>query len=151
MKNLFAILFVLSISTASGQEIDSIPPFDDETLVKIDESASFPGGIKAFYEYLSKNLKYPRDAQRYGIEGRVFIQFIVEKDGTISNAKVIKGIGAGCDEEALRVLREMPNWIPGKHKGEPARQKIIQNILFKFANPKEDRKTRKKEKKKKGN
>ncbi|WP_462252723.1 energy transducer TonB [Ekhidna sp.] len=106
----------------------------DEIFTIVEESASFPGGITAFYGYLKKELKYPRQAQRMGIEGRVFVQFVVERDGSLTDIHVVKGIGAGCDEEAVRVLKESPKWKPGKQRGKPVRQKMIQNILFKFAN-----------------
>ena len=106
----------------------------DEIFAIVEEPASFPGGIQAFYTYLSKELKYPRQAQRMGIEGRVFVQFVVEKNGTLTDIKMVKGIGAGCDEEAVRVLKNSPTWKPGKQRGKPVRQKMIQNILFKFAN-----------------
>ncbi len=106
----------------------------DEIFTIVEESASFPGGITAFYGYLKKTLKYPRQAQRMGIEGRVFVQFVVERDGTLTDIHVVKGIGAGCDEEAVRVLKNSPKWKPGKQRGKPVRQKMIQNILFKFAN-----------------
>ena len=106
----------------------------DEIFTIVEESASFPGGIQAFYEYLGKELKYPRQAQRMGIEGRVFVQFVVERDGSLTDIQVVKGIGAGCDEEAVRVLKNSPKWKPGKQRGKPVRQKMIQNILFKFAN-----------------
>jgi TonB family protein len=105
---------------------------EDEIFVKVDEPASFPGGIHAWGNDLNKNLKYPKQAQRMGIEGRVFVQFIVEKDGSLSNVKVVKGIGGGCDEEALRFVINQPKWIPGKQNGQPVRQKMIQNILFKL-------------------
>lgn len=105
----------------------------DEIFTIVEESASFPGGISAFYEYLKNELQYPRQAQRMGIEGRVFVQFVVEKDGRLTDIQVVKGIGAGCDEEAVRVLKNSPKWKPGKQRGKPVRQKMIQNILFKFA------------------
>ncbi len=106
----------------------------DEIFTIVEEGATFPGGIQAFYSYLAKELKYPRQAQRMGIEGRVFVQFIVEKNGQLTDIQVVKGIGAGCDVEAVRVLKNSPKWKPGKQRGKPVRQKMIQNILFKFAN-----------------
>jgi len=106
----------------------------DEIFTIVEESASFPGGLAAWGKFLKKQLKYPRQAQRMGIEGRVFIQFIVERDGSLTDIKVVKGIGAGCDEEAVRVLKNSPKWKPGKQRGKPVRQKYIQNIMFKFAN-----------------
>ena len=106
----------------------------DEIFTIVEESATFPGGITAFYLYLKKELDYPRQAQRMGIEGRVFVQFVVERDGSLTDIHVVKGIGAGCDEEAVRVLKNSPKWKPGKQRGKPVRQKMIQNILFKFSN-----------------
>ena len=105
----------------------------DEIFTIVEEPASFPGGIEAFYAYLNKELKYPRQAQRMGIEGRVFVQFVVERNGELTDVKVVKGIGAGCDEAAMEVLKNSPKWKPGKQRGKPVRQKMVQNILFKFA------------------
>ncbi|MEQ9405427.1 MAG: energy transducer TonB [Cyclobacteriaceae bacterium] len=106
----------------------------DEIFTIVEESAGFPGGLSAFYGYLKKEMKYPRQAQRMGIEGRVFVQFVVERDGSLTDIHVVKGIGAGCDEEAVRVLKNSPKWQPGKQRGRAVRQKMIQNILFKFSN-----------------
>ncbi|MEM6643529.1 MAG: energy transducer TonB [Bacteroidota bacterium] len=106
----------------------------DEIFTIVEESASFPGGLSAWAQFLQKELNYPRQAQRMGIEGRVFVQFIVERDGSLTDVQVVKGIGAGCDEEALRVIKNGPKWKPGKQRGKPVRQKYIQNITFKFAN-----------------
>lgn len=105
----------------------------DEIFTIVEEPAGFPGGLSAFYGYLKKEMKYPRQAQRMGIEGRVFVQFVVERDGTLTDIQVVKGIGAGCDEEAVRVLKKSPKWKPGKQRGRAVRQKMIQNILFKFS------------------
>lgn len=106
----------------------------DQIFTIVEDAATFPGGIQAFYGYLKENLQYPKQAQRMGVEGRVFVQFIVEKDGSLTDIQVVKGIGAGCDEEAVRVLKNSPKWKPGKQRGKPVRQKMIQNILFKFSN-----------------
>ena len=75
------------------------------------------GGMAAFYKFLKENLDYPEKARRLGIEGKVFLQFIVDKDGSINNIEVVRGIGAGCDEEAVRVLKNAPKWNPGKQRG----------------------------------
>lgn len=104
-----------------------------EIFTILHESAEFPGGLKEWAKYLSINLRYPEEAQRLGVEGRVFVQFIVEKDGSLTDIKVVKGIVAGCNEEAIRLIKESPKWNPGKRKnGEVVRQKYIQNILFKL-------------------
>jgi len=77
----------------------------DRIFTIVEENASFPGGQKAYAKYLRKNLKYPNQARRMGIEGKVYVQFIIRKDGTIIEVIALKGIGGGCDEEAVRVIR----------------------------------------------
>ncbi|MEQ8924529.1 MAG: energy transducer TonB, partial [Fulvivirga sp.] len=76
----------------------------DEVFTIVEDAAMPPGGYQAFYEYVSKRLKYPAQARRMGIEGKVYVQFVVDKDGSLTEVQAVKGIGAGCDEEAVRVL-----------------------------------------------
>ncbi|MEP0984764.1 M56 family metallopeptidase [Ekhidna sp.] len=104
----------------------------NEVFTIVEKAASFPGGIDAFNEYISQNLSYPVQAQQLGVEGRVFIKFIVEKDGSLSNLEVVRGIGAGCDQAALDMMKNSPKWNPGEQRGHKIRQKLIQNILFKL-------------------
>jgi len=104
----------------------------DQIFTIVEENAAFPGGNKAYGKYLKKNLKYPNQARRMGIEGKVYVQFIVGKKGEITNVKAVKGIGAGCDEEAVRVIRNSPNWTPGKQRGRPVKQRMIIPIVFKL-------------------
>ena len=104
----------------------------DEIFVIVEEQPSPIGGMQEFYKYVSENLKYPVRAARMGIEGRVFIEFIVEKDGSLTDIKVAKGIGGGCDEEAIRVISEAPKWDPGKQRGRPVRVRMIMPIAFKI-------------------
>ena len=82
---------------------------------------SFPGGDTALMKYLSANIEYPKKAKYTRTQGIVYIEFIVGRDGEIEDAKVLRGIGLGCDEEALRVVDQMPKWIPGKQKGHPVK------------------------------
>lgn len=96
------------------------------------EYPEFPEGNKAFAKYLKANLKYPEEAKRLGVEGKVFLEFIVEKDGTITNVKTIKGIGHGCDEEAIKVMQNSPKWKQHKVRGEILRQKMNVPIVFKL-------------------
>ncbi|MCX2742887.1 energy transducer TonB [Mangrovivirga sp. M17] len=104
----------------------------EQVFTIVEESASFPGGMDAWYDFLKKNLNYPSQARRMGIEGRVYVQFIVSKTGQLSDIKVVKGIGGGCDEEAVRVLKESPRWKPGKQRGRPVIQKMTFPIMFKL-------------------
>ena len=104
----------------------------DQIFQIVEDPAGFPGGQGEFNKFLSKNLKYPSQAQRMGIEGVVYVQFVVDKDGTLTDIKVAKGIGAGLDEEAIRVLKQSPKWKPGKQRGRAVRQSMIIPIRFKL-------------------
>ena len=104
----------------------------DQIFLVVEETAAPTGGMPAFYEYVAKKLKYPAQARRMGIEGKVFVEFVIERDGSITDVKAIKGIGAGCDEEAVRVLQSAPKWKPGKQRGKPVRQRMVLPIAFKL-------------------
>ncbi|MCU0445394.1 MAG: TonB family protein [Microscillaceae bacterium] len=103
---------------------------EDEPLVFAETQPSFGKGMEDFYKYVSKNIEYPKQARRMDIEGKVFVQFVVDKDGSLSEVKVVKGIGAGCDEEAIRVLKESPKWRPGKQRGRAVRVRMSLPIFF---------------------
>lgn len=90
------------------------------------------GGMAEFYKYIGINMKYPSQARSIGIEGRVFIQFIVDKEGNLTNITSVKGIGAGCDQEAVRVLENAPKWTPGKQRGKAVNVRMILPITFKL-------------------
>ena len=105
---------------------------DGEVANVVEVDPEFPGGMEAFYKYLAENVHYPEQAKKEQIQGRVFITFVVEKDGSISSAKVLRGIGGGCDEEALRVVNAMPKWTPGKMRGEVVRVNYNLPITFKL-------------------
>jgi len=102
----------------------------DKPLVYAEKMPSFPGGAKALKSYLKKHLDYPSEALEYKTQGQVIVQFVIEADGTITNPKVLKGIGSGCDEEALRIVGEMPKWIPGESNG--LRVPVYQSIPINF-------------------
>jgi protein TonB len=104
----------------------------DQIFTVVEESAAPKGGMAAFYKYVSEKMKYPAQARRMGTEGRVFVEFIVGKDGSISDVKAVRGIGGGCDEEAVRVLQSAPSWTPGKQRGKPVKQKMVIPIIFKL-------------------
>ena len=104
----------------------------DQIFLVVEETAAPTGGMPAFYEFVAKKLKYPAQARRMGIEGKVFVEFVIERDGSITDVKAIKGIGAGCDEEAVRVLQSAPKWKPGKQRGKPVRQRMVLPIAFKL-------------------
>jgi protein TonB len=104
----------------------------DQIFLVVEESATPKGGMGAFYEFVRSKLKYPAQARRMGIEGKVFVEFVINRDGSIQDVKAIKGIGAGCDEEAVRVVQSAPRWNPGKQRGKPVRQRYVVPITFKL-------------------
>jgi len=106
---------------------------DTEEIFIIVEDKPVPkGGMASFYQYVNDNIKYPHQAQTLSIEGRVFVQFVVGKDGKLTDIKVVRGIGGGCDEEAVRVIKNAPAWKPGKQRGRPVRVKMVLPITFKI-------------------
>jgi TonB family protein len=111
---------------------DKMKPDKNGVYQIVEEMPEFPGGEKGLMEYASNNVKYPEEAKNKNIAGRVFVSFIVEKDGSINEVKVLRGIGGGCDEEAVRVIKSMPKWKPGKQRGKPVRVKYTVPVNFKL-------------------
>ena len=111
-------------------EITKLGQETDEIFTIVEEMPEYPGGVAKLQEYLVENIKYPKTALEEGIQGRVFISFVVEKDGSVSNATVLRALGGGCDEEALRVVKGMPKWEPGKQSGKTVRVSYILPISF---------------------
>ena len=95
-----------------------------------DQLPEFPGGIQAMMKFLSTNIKYPVEAQKKGISGRVIVQFVIMEDGTLDQAKVIRGVDPLLDEEALRVVKSMPKWKPGMDRGEAVKVRFTAPIMF---------------------
>jgi protein TonB len=106
----------------------------EEIFVVVENTAAPRGGLPAFYQDIGGRIKYPAQARRMRIEGKVFVEFVVNKDGSIQDVKVVKGIGAGCDEEAVRVIETSPSWTPARQRGKPVRQRMILPITFKLVN-----------------
>ena len=104
----------------------------DEEFIIIDNQPSPKNGMKIFYTYVAENLKYPEEARSKGVQGKVFAEFIVDREGKLTKVKVVKGIGSGCDEEAVRVLGEAPNWNPGKVVDMPVMVRMILPITYKL-------------------
>lgn len=109
---------------------DEVP--EENGFVPVEHAASFPGGLQEWQQFLRKNIKYPRFAQRNRIEGKVHLSFYVDAAGNISDIKITRGIGGGCDEEALRVLKNSPSWNPGLQRGVPVKSPISLFIHFKL-------------------
>ncbi len=103
----------------------------EETIFTVVENdPEFPGGMDALYKYLAQNIKYPQLARDNNITGRVYVTFVVEKDGSIANPKVLRDIGGGCGQEAIRVVKSMPKWTPGKQRGKAVRVQFNLPVNF---------------------
>ena len=109
---------------------------DDELFVLVEDEPVFPGGMDAMYKFLQDNVQYPQLALENGIEGRVYVTFVVEEDGSITTPRLLRDIGGGCGQEAIRVVKMMPKWKPGKLQGKPVRVQF--NLPVSFVLP-EDR------------
>ena len=110
------------------------PPKEEEHKVfdVVEQMPSFPGGNAALMEYLSKNVKYPVVAQENGVQGRVVVSFVVERDGSITDVKVVRSVDPSLDREAARVVSSMPKWIPGKQNGSTVRVKYNVPVSFRL-------------------
>lgn len=114
---------------------DKSAPMDadtDQVFQVVEVDPEFPGGIEALYKYMVDNVKYPEKAKADKIEGRVFVAFVIEKDGSVTNAKVVRGVSDEIDAEALRVVSAMPKWKPGTQQGNPVRVQYNLPIVFKL-------------------
>ena len=124
-------LFIFVSCKEENKSVEKISP-SDEVFDVVDESAAPAEGLTEFYEFISDQLVYPKQARQLGVEGRVFVEFIVNKDGSISDVKVTKGIGAGCDKAAIEVVSASPN---GSLENKPdliVRQRFTVPIQFKL-------------------
>ncbi|MCA0364114.1 MAG: energy transducer TonB [Bacteroidetes bacterium] len=110
------VIFILAIF---AYQISFAQNNTESIFTTVEVEPEFPGGQAEMYKYLGKSIIYPKEAQKANISGRVFVRFIVRKDGTIDNVEVLKGIGFGCDAEAARVIKAMLKWTPGYQGGRP--------------------------------
>jgi len=115
---------------AVAGQVTVIPDMENDVFAFADPMPEFPGGKKAMMQFLAENLQYPQTAIEEGIQGKVYVNFTVMKDGTIDNVKALRRIGSGCDEEAIRVVRKMPKWKPGMIDGQPVNVKFNIPIVF---------------------
>jgi protein TonB len=124
---MMSMIFFASHAQNSPLEIDTTQIF-----ALVDESATPKGGMTSFYRFVGEQLRYPADARRNGVEGKVFVEFVVNTNGKVSNVKVVRRLGSGCDEEALRVVSISPDWIPAKLSGTAVKQKLVIPVMFKL-------------------
>ena len=103
---------------------------EEEIFTVVESAPEYPGGEEALYKYLQTSINYPQLAKDQNLQGRVFVTFVVAKDGSIANPKILRDIGGGCGEEAIRVVRKMPKWKPGKQRGKSVRVQFNLPVMF---------------------
>ena len=122
----------LNIGTVFAQDTSKSISNKSNIFVAVEQAPDFPGGTQAFYKYIASNLKYPAVASLLGLTGKVYLTFVVDKDGSVTDVKPIKCLGAGCESEAVRVVSMSPKWQPGVQKGKPVRVAYTIPITFGF-------------------
>ena len=131
MKKLIimSLMALFGLTTVSAQKT-VVAQKNQKVFDVVEQMPEYPGGIQALFEYLSQNVKYPADAEKQKVEGRVIATFVVETDGSISSIEVVKPAFPSLDAEAIRVLSGMPKWTPGKQSGKEVRVKYTVPINF---------------------
>jgi len=114
-------------------QVEETETQETEIFTVVEDQPGYPGGDEARIKYLAENIKYPQMARESQIQGTVYVTFVVEKDGRVRDVRVLRGIGGGCDEEAIRVIQNMPRWNPGKQRGKPVRVQFNMPIKFTLA------------------
>ena len=122
---MLVLLFSFTTSTAQTKKNDIV--FD-----VVEVMPQFPGGLAAMLKYIRENIKYPEQAMKKGIQGRVTVSFIIEKDGSISDVKPVRSVHPLLDKEAVRMVKSMPKWSPGKNNGKPVRVRYNLPVMFKL-------------------
>jgi protein TonB len=126
LKSTFTFLFFSIFACVSQVQAQS----SDNDLLIVEEQPQPNGGLDAFYKHVTDHMQYPEEAKKAGVTGRVFVQFVVDKTGNLSDIRVIRGIGGGCDEEAVRLVKTSPNWLPAKANGQPVSVEMSLPIRF---------------------
>lgn len=133
IHKLFCLLSLITFSLAcAAQEADSTKNNKLKIITFMEQMPEFPGGTEKLMIFIKKELKYPQEAYKNGVQGRVYVQFIVDIDGSIIDVKVIRGVDQLLDEEAIRIIKLMPKWKPGKQNGTPVKVSMTVPVTFKI-------------------
>ena len=128
------ILFSLALTIMSCSVFKKEPktePLDlNKIYTQVDKQPEFPGGNDALFQYLGKTITYPAAAKEAGTTGKVYVSFVIKRDGSISTVKMLRGIGNGCDEVAMEAVQNMPNWSPGEIKNQSVRTQFVLPVNF---------------------
>ncbi len=128
MKKLFLIVFFMAFVSVNAYSQSKEQ--DDAVYSVVSEQPSFPGGMQEMMKFISENRKYPAEAKAKDIHGKVIVAFVVERDGSLSNIEILRPLGSGCDEEAIRLIKSMPKWTPGKQNGKAVRVSFKLPVTF---------------------
>jgi len=130
---IIALLAIVTACTQRNSEFDELEVLANEPIYsEVDQLPVFDGGMTTLYKYISSNIIYPEQARIEGIEGKIFVEFVISKDGSIKNTRILRGINSECDNEALRVVSQMPSWKPGIYKDQAVNIKMVLPITFKL-------------------
>ncbi|MBQ0016247.1 MAG: energy transducer TonB [Bacteroidales bacterium] len=110
--------------------VEEVEEVEEEIFTVVENDPEYPGGMESLYKYLGENIKYPSLAKENNITGKVYVTFVVEKDGSIANPRILRDIGGGCGQEAIRVVKSMPKWKPGKQRGKAVRVQFNLPVSF---------------------
>ena len=127
MKKLFLIMLLAFVSVNAYSQSDDA---DHDVYNMVDQSAKFQDGYNSIIKFVQENIKFPAEAQENNVHGKLMVSVVVEKDGSLSDIKIKKGLGYGLDEEIVRIIKMMPKWQPAQHKGKAVRQS--QTIMIPF-------------------
>lgn len=128
---IMALMAVFGLTTVSAQKT-VVAKKNQKVFDIVEQMPEYPGGQAALFEFISKNVKYPEDAVKKKVEGKVFVTFVVDTDGKITDVSLMRKVFPSLDAEAVRVISAMPNWIPGKQKGQVVRVKYTVPIMFRL-------------------
>lgn len=128
---IMALMAVFGLTTVSAQKT-VVAKKNQKVFDIVEQMPEYPGGQAALFEFISKNVKYPDDAVKKKVEGKVFVTFVVDTDGKITDVSLLRKVFPSLDAEAVRVISAMPNWIPGKQKGQVVRVKYTVPIMFRL-------------------
>lgn len=132
MKKLLLILICAMPLVGFSQQLTEKDPKNEDVFIAVEKMPEYPGGNEAMMDYLSKNLKYPDDAAEKNIQGKVYVSFIVSKEGKVSDVEVIRGVNESLDNEAIRIVKAMPPWKVGMQGDKPVKVKFTLPIVFKL-------------------
>jgi len=135
------LMYVIVENSAELKRVSEVMKSDEGIYTIVEDKPTFEGGTGEFYKYVGSNMQYPTEARKMGIQGKVYVQMIINEDGSVSDVQAVRGIGAGCDAEALRVIKNSPKWNPGKVDGKPVKVKMMIPILFQLNDSEADPET----------